>query len=877
MYKMKRKSPSTFSSGKIISIEVMMDSQIQSAGSHQSRLIEKYKKKASTIKSQSMGMKIGFGFPIAFISILPLLVYTEIMEGIATATYTIESLLFLTSFIMGIYFLIAMIYTFMGGLFTTGALMSGNSFKWLQTLPFSKKELKNLAFMTAFRNIDIPLILLIVSFPVVMVIITQNFLVFIVCLLLSILNGIVCFSILILIGQKFSNVFKETSSNSKRANLIRIGSMLAYFVFIFATSFILQWAMRLVWELLDIFIISGPTLIQNILFSLIPFPFSLGYIIAFFIVPGQIPFQIIISAVSSLALFIILLIIVYMIAINSLHSVTETELIQKKKKQKDIKPTKQVKIEIKTESPIKSYIHKDLVTASRDMQSMIFVIMPIIYPMVFIFSLSYMISILIYSPESILTLWIIVLGAYQLIPILLMPGLLGMEESGSSILASLPMIPRDQAKAKLFLMMIIQGISLTLMAMTLTILTRSLYVLLIFAFSLPLAWVSLLSVFEMKVSLFGKLKHKYILEELNKEHKLVKWFLIVGSDIILYILIVLLGIAFFIKTGIIGTIIAILITGIVILFIFIFIFNRMFPKAEKLHFFETGGFLRNNPIIAVSLIGCLHVFFINLAAIIEIPFLLILNILFNNNLNYIFLIFMDFFFTFGFLAILYFLVIPYGFKLPNRDRNIKEYSEDIRLINDKHVVRNVLVGLASFAIFGVVVFIGANLLGTYVFSLDILFGTPSISGGIGWFLFIFMLIPGIWEEVDNRGIAIPLLLKKYDRKLTIFISGLIFGLIHSFNLIGLLFIGADPSAVYYQMIYAFFLGLSMGYMFVKTDSLIPSILYHYLIDSAGQILFNVTFANEILYGIFLIGFIGIIPSVLVILFIKLVIKDEKRE
>ena len=143
-----------------------------------------------------------------------------------------------------------------------------------------------------------------------------------------------------------------------------------------------------------------------------------------------------------------------------------------------------------------------------------------------------------------------------------------------------------------------------------------------------------------------------------------------------------------------------------------------------------------------------------------------------------------------------------------------------------------------------------------------------------------MLIPGIWEEVAYRGVVIPMLSKKYHVRTTLIISSVMFGFVHAFNLITYSIIGIDllsaVISISFQVIYASLFGLAFGYLYIKTKSLLPSIILHYLIDSAGQIFLNTFISDIFLKGIFLICFIGLIPAILIILLVKYVVKTENR-
>ncbi|MBA7573739.1 hypothetical protein ES708_15537 [subsurface metagenome] len=140
-----------------------------------------------------------------------------------------------------------------------------------------------------------------------------------------------------------------------------------------------------------------------------------------------------------------------------------------------------------------------------------------------------------------------------------------------------------------------------------------------------------------------------------------------------------------------------------------------------------------------------------------------------------------------------------------------------------------------------------------------------------------MIRPGLWEEVAFRGVILPLLSRKYKQILSILISGLIFGLAHAFNIINVLLSGGDPLLVVFQVIYTTLLGFSMGYMYIKTKSLLPSIIFHYLLDTVGLILMNSQMENMFIVGIYLIVFVGVIPTILNILFIKFLFRKEKKD
>ncbi len=835
--------------------EVLMEGQIASAGAHQARLIEKFKKNKNFIKHQFLTLKIVFSFLFVFLPFIPLVTYMEITDSFGSLTP--NSIPFISSLMFGIYFIMTFLYVLMFGMISTSSFMSGNSFLWLQTLPISKKNLKKIAFMTLFRNLDLPLIILIVSFPIFMLIGTQNFLIFLTSVLVSILNVLFNFCLLVIIGQKLSFLFSESKGKSKRVNMVRVLTMMGYFVIVFGSGLILTFGLGSIENLVENFKINKLSILFNIILSLIPFPFAPAYFISLSTIPTQFPPELLLSTFIGFAFFIILIWRLYRIAIGALRNTisTEVEIVEVKKKA--------VKVEVKPKSSVKAYILKDLVSATRDIQSFMFLFFPIFYPLIMVFSLQGLIIGEVISTESILLLWSIIVGVYLFVPPMLIIGFLNMEESGSSILASMPILSRDQAKAKIILMSSIQGISLTLISIILSLITGSVLVLLLFLLTLPVAWIFLILTFELKIRLFGQMKHKYILEELNKEYKILKWLIIIISDIGFYLVILVTGSMLFFSFGVYTTMLVLLIIGIIGLVSLIFTFTRMFPKAERLTDYFTGGFLREHVNTSTGVLMLLYFIFMFLGGLI---YPLFQSLPFMGHLTAIFIV------DFSVLALLWFIVVPLGLKLPKKE-DFKDFSRRIKLSNVKPLWRNLLLGVGTLVLFGLSTVILGILLGTWIFDPGILVRPPTSILNLGWFLFIIMLRPGIWEEVAFRGVILNLQLKKFTKNTAIILNGVLFGLFHYVNLLS----GQNFYHTSMQVIFASCVGIAFAYMYIKTESLLPCMIAHYLIDSVGQIFLLVGFTNIVNSTIYYIFGMGIIPMVLIIIFVKLLVPNRYLE
>ena len=210
-----------------------------------------------------------------------------------------------------------------------------------------------------------------------------------------------------------------------------------------------------------------------------------------------------------------------------------------------------------------------------------------------------------------------------------------------------------------------------------------------------------------------------------------------------------------------------------------------------------------------------------------------------------------------------FLLVPFILKLPNDKNNYNEYMIDIGLKNTRPILYLVLIGLSCYIIFMFCQIVASILYGQYSFSITRV--TPPDSWNI-----ITSINSGIYEEMLFRGLIITLLLKKYSELKSIIISAILFGLLHILNLfnVGNSITTADLFFSFGNVIWAFIIGLFYGFTFVKTKSVIPGIIVHYLGNTLLDLwvfMPNVSVEIEVFFGIIFNE--GIIPTTLSILWV----------
>jgi hypothetical protein len=426
---MEKKKTSLYSLSKYPNLEIVLDAQLASAGAHQAKVLEKCEKNKKYIQSQSLGLKFASVVVTLFVPIMLLIVFLTFLSRTDLSSFSVEGKSLVYSMFLSIFFILLLLYTFLFGLFTTSSLMSGNSFKWLQTLPLSKTELKKLGFMTLFRSLNVATITMIFSFPITLLIMTQNLLTFLLSLISSILLTMFGISMLIIVGEKFSHLFSEQVKKSRRATILRFISLFSYFIIAFSSGFIVSLGFNFIESLVDTLSTTGTPDIMAIILSIIPFPFAPSFLIGLTMIPEQIPLILWLSSISGIIIFAFITFVLYKLAIKSLKNVTSPEFAYLKQKATKEKLIEEIKLKVKPQSPIIAYIKKDLAASIRDYQSLIFILMPIVYPLILIFTMGGLITENISSSVSIMILWAIIMMFNLMIPILLVGGLLNIEES----------------------------------------------------------------------------------------------------------------------------------------------------------------------------------------------------------------------------------------------------------------------------------------------------------------------------------------------------------------------------------------------------------------------------------------------------------------
>ena len=218
-----------------------------------------------------------------------------------------------------------------------------------------------------------------------------------------------------------------------------------------------------------------------------------------------------------------------------------------------------------------------------------------------------------------------------------------------------------------------------------------------------------------------------------------------------------------------------------------------------------------------------------------------------------------------------FIIAPFILHLPKGKTGFNQYLRDIGLSRKQPFLRLIVLALtcyvflfmsqaASSIIYRILEGLPVDL--NFVRQVFDLSGDlPPASANL------FTAIPSMLEEVGFRGLVLTVFLAKYSEKKSIIFSSFGFGLMHILNLLN----GRELVWVVGQIIWSSIIGLFYGYVFVKTKSLVPSMIVHYFSNAfvgslAGYMQSRASSFTWAIFGV-LFSF-GILPSALMIIWAR---------
>jgi len=219
-----------------------------------------------------------------------------------------------------------------------------------------------------------------------------------------------------------------------------------------------------------------------------------------------------------------------------------------------------------------------------------------------------------------------------------------------------------------------------------------------------------------------------------------------------------------------------------------------------------------------------------------------------------------------------FVLVPFVFGLPGGTRSFSAYVEAIRLSQVQPFPQLLLLGLSCSLILALCAVCSTLLYRMRegkAITRQFVRGILDVSGQLppkSWD--VLYTFPCVFEEVAYRGVILALFLRFYDPPQAVLFSALGFGASHALNLVN----GRAPVWVAGQVVWAAILGLFYGYVTLKTGSLLPAMLVHYLgnlfiAPFIGYVNTSASAKTQAVYGIVFSS--GLVPTTLMILWVIL--------
>ncbi|MHA1729669.1 MAG: CPBP family intramembrane glutamic endopeptidase [Promethearchaeota archaeon] len=798
---------------KIVFWESFLEGNLESQGPQKERFIEKIKKNKKSFKRNAAGMKVLSAFYMLLLNLSMIVTLREFQEQIVHVNaQNFHSALFAISSSIAIMFIMQLVFFFMFGMAFFIGFFGGKSFKWLETLPLSQKEIKKIILITFLRSMDIQFITLLLGFPVFTLIFTGgNIIATLTAFFINILHIMVCLVFIFVMSKFMVQKVFILSGTSKAKTVVRVLVIVLYMVAAMSFSLILN--------LLDDYINSlfsqtGAGLLSpwiTFILTLTIYPFSLTYFYSLSLFPlEKMYLQFSWPVIVGIILAIIVIILFFKKASKILLTVTKEIEIDSDRKS----GAEQLPITVKIAQPTSAICSKDMKYITRNFSVLMYLILPIMYPLfISIFPI-------VFSNQSFETMSIFNILQFIYIGlslVFLIIATTGSETETGGLIQTLPVKQSDIYKGKRKIILSVMLLSLVIPFILLVIKMPGMIHIILINFGS----YALITFYEAELILilyagfFGKIRGKYTIQMINSRNKVGK---AIGGILIIYLAAYLPIIATAVLEAFsdFGPVFVYLFQLVLCTFIFIpirVIAHRMLNWDGK------KSKILDKPVISVAIM--LFVYF----GFLILPSFFIAGIIRSSiALNII-----NFILTFSMLGLLFLFIVPYGFEFPQKTQSFKDYIDTIKLSKIRPIGKNIVLGIVtSFSILLSTMLVLISISGNFVFDINQILPPTS------WSLML-MLIPGIFEEIAFRGIILPMMLKKFSKRNAVFLNSVLFGVFHFVNLVSYAIIGILTFELFisvcFQVLYASVLGFYFGYLYLKMGSLLPCILSHYLLDA----------------------------------------------
>ncbi len=364
--------------------EEFFRSQLEAAGPQREQILERYAKSINSARNMQYMLVGIMCFMLAFMAAIPLAGLLNIITMDIDGT-TVNDALFATGMAIGLYQTMSLVILLVFGLLFMAQLMKGDIFRLLATLPMDQKGNQRVVLYMLFRMYGAPFLVMLFAFPVGGFLLTWSVTFLVMSILANALLLVFIAFVLVLVSDALAR--KVFSANATRgATILRIAVMGSYIVIMMSVSLALTYMINIV---SDLYVTSrlagGDGDLINAIMSIIPFPFSGGYMVALTVLPsGSVAPMIYVTTAIGLSLLALMTYGVRRVGLRVLERVARGQEMPGAGPG-HVALVSDNKIAIR--KPVSAFMRNSITVSSRDMGALIYLIMPIMLPFIMIASL----------------------------------------------------------------------------------------------------------------------------------------------------------------------------------------------------------------------------------------------------------------------------------------------------------------------------------------------------------------------------------------------------------------------------------------------------------------------------------------------------------
>nr|MDO8132680.1 hypothetical protein [Candidatus Njordarchaeum guaymaensis] len=337
-----------------------------------------------------------------------------------------------------IFFVFGLVMLLSYSLLYMTSFVSGEAVTVLAALPFSRKDLSRISILSFLRLLDIPLVVFIVTYPVVFGFVTGSLLGLVVIVLLNAVNAIIAVFLTFFLARGFYRRI-VTLGGSRAKSALRMLLMLIYGVGTFGMMYFMSYILTLAFQIIPVFAVIR---LPEYAWVMLIYPFSFGYLTA--LATSTPPSAFLLSLVSPQSLLAIvgstfyaaLALLMYRRGTKALRQLALGEIEMAAK----ITPPSGA-VSLNVGGVFSTIFRKDLKLASRNAAYASFLAMPVIGVLIFGFMTS--------ASGAIRVLGVLSAVLYSSFFMLIFAlSLIWVEGRGVSVLAQLPISTKKVVQAK---------------------------------------------------------------------------------------------------------------------------------------------------------------------------------------------------------------------------------------------------------------------------------------------------------------------------------------------------------------------------------------------------------------------------------------------